>query len=62
MNCEHCRCKCGGIIAQYNSMKGFECEKCGREYFLINLKYDWIAINKQTGWMFPMLEKEDTKC
>lgn len=61
MNYEHCRCKCGGIIGQYSKAKGFNCERCNKEYQLSDLNFDWIALNEKTGWLFPMLKKEDAK-
>ena len=62
MNYEHCRCECGGIIGQYSKAKGFTCERCNKEYQLSELNFDWVASNEKTGWLFPMLNKEDTKC
>ena len=49
MNYEHCRCKCGGIIGQYSKVKGFNCERCNKEYQLSDLNFDWIASNEKTG-------------
>jgi hypothetical protein len=62
MDYKHCRCGCGGIIGQYSKTSGFICEKCNKKYQLSELKFDWIASNEKTGWLFPMLKKEDAKC
>lgn len=62
MDYKHCRCECGGIIGQYSKAKGFNCERCNKEYQLSELNFDWIALNEKTGWLFPMLKKEDAKC
>lgn len=61
MDYKHCRCGCGGIIGQYSKTSGFICEKCNKKYQLSELKFDWIASNEKTGWLFPMLKKEDAK-
>jgi hypothetical protein len=61
MDYKYCRCGCGGIIGQYSKAKGFTCERCNKEYQLSELKFDWIASNEKTGWLFPMLKKEDAK-
>lgn len=58
---KHCSCGCGGIIGQYSKASGFSCERCNKEYQLSELNFDWIALNEKTGWLFPMLKKEDTK-
>ena len=58
MDYKHCRCGCGGIIGQYSKTKGFTCEKCNKEYQLLELNFDQIALNEKTGWLFPMLKKE----
>lgn len=57
MDYKHCRCKCGGIIGQYNKVRGFTCEKCDKEYQLSELKFDRLILNEKTGWIFPMLKK-----
>lgn len=57
MDYKHCRCGCGGIIGQYSKTSGFICEKCNKEYQLSELKYDWIALDEKTGWLFPILKK-----
>ncbi len=62
MDYKHCRCGCGGIIGRYSKVKGFTCERCNKEYQLSELNFDWIALNEKTGWLFPMLNKEGTKC
>lgn len=56
---KHCICKCGGIIGQYSKVEGFTCKKCDKEYQLSELKFDWIALNEKTGWMFPMQRKKE---
>lgn len=53
----HCRCKCGGIIGMKNKKIGYECERCHKNYNK-SLKYDWLALNSKTNWIFPMIRKE----
>ncbi len=57
MDYKHVLCKCGGIIGMWDSRKGFVCEKCGKDYSLWKLDFDWLALNDKTGWQFPMKKK-----
>ena len=40
-----------------NKKVGYECERCHKNYNK-SLKYDWLALNSKTGWIFPMIRKE----
>lgn len=54
---EHVKCECGGIIGAYDR-ENFTCEKCGKEFKLYQLDYDYLKINDKTGWIFPVSNKE----
>lgn len=47
-------CECGGIIYSLNGGQSYRCEKCEKEYKFYDLKYDFLTMNKMTGWIFPM--------
>lgn len=51
---EHLKCDCGGIIGAYNRDDYFTCEKCGKVFKGWQLDHDYLAVNAETGWMFPM--------
>lgn len=51
-------CKCGGIIGMYDG-KIFACERCGTEFQLHKINYDVLFPNNKTGWIFPMIEKNN---
>lgn len=57
---EYVKCGCGGIIAMYNrSLEVCICEKCGKEFKLYKLPYDYLKINDKTGWIFPVTMRRD---
>lgn len=59
---EHCKCSCGGIIGMTaRDLYGgfFRCDKCGKTYAAWKLKYDFVATNSKTGWIFPMKRRDD---
>lgn len=60
-NYEHVRCRCGGIIGCRTRDDIYRCDRCSKTYVLCKLKYDYIAINDKTGWIFPMKKKEELK-
>ena len=55
---KHIRCQCGGIIGMYNR-ETFNCEQCDNEYKIYKLNYDACLTNDKTGWIFPVIYKED---
>lgn len=57
-NYKHLECQCGGVIGMYDN-RGFSCEKCGKEYSIRKLEYDTCLINNKTGWIFPVVWKEN---
>ena len=54
---KHIRCRCGGIIGMYYR-DTFNCERCGEEYKIYKLDYDYCLTNDKTGWIFPVKHKE----
>ena len=53
---QHLRCDCGGIVGQYDISRGFECEKCHKDYN--GYPFDYLMRNQMTGWIFPMIKKD----
>lgn len=51
---EHLKCDCGGIIGAHDRDDYFTCEKCDKVFKAYQLDYDCLAVNAETGWMFPM--------
>lgn len=60
---------CGGTIGIYDrlicKLLNVEyycnkpiCGRCGKEFNLYQLAYDYIEINDKTGWAFPVISKE----
>ena len=59
-NFEHLTCdKCGGIIGSYDRGNVCTCERCGKEFPFHKLTYDELFLNTMTGWVFPMIRKEE---
>lgn len=59
---EHVRCDCGGIIAVGRNVFDRDecsCDRCGKIFNIYELKYDRLKINKMTGCIFPVLNRED---
>lgn len=56
---EHCKCSCGGIIGCRTRDDIYRCDRCSKTYVLWKLKYDYLAINDKTGWIFPMKRRDD---
>ena len=55
---KHIYCdKCGGVIGMFNKL-AFTCDKCGKEFALNKIDYNHLEINKMTGWIFPVINKE----
>lgn len=54
IRCDSCR----GVIGKYDQ-KTFTCEQCGKEFSLHYLSYDRLMINDKTGWIFPVIDRED---
>lgn len=53
---EFLRCGCGGIIGMYNRfLEACICDKCGKEFKLHEVPYDYLKINDKTGWIFPVI-------
>ena len=58
-NYEHIKCdQCGGIIGEYDRER-FSCDRCGKEFKLYELNYHRLLINDKTGWVFPVVDKEN---
>lgn len=62
--------KCGGTIGIYDrlichnlSVKYFDnvpiCNCCGKYFHLYQLSYDLLYLNDKTGWLFPVIYKEN---
>lgn len=58
-NYEHVRCdECGGIIGVYDGEHCI-CAKCGKEFAFYKLTYDRLLTNKYTGWVFPVIDRNE---
>ena len=57
---EHLRCDCGGHIGMFDR-NNFTCSMCNKRFALHRLNYDRLMINDQTGWIFPVKNKEENK-
>ena len=55
---KHLFCDCGGIIRAKDYYTGV-CDDCGKEIDLSPLDYQRILYNEKTGWMFPVVDRED---
>ena len=55
---EYLKCSCGGIIGM-RDRETFRCGNCDKEFSLYTLNYDYLGINNETGWIFPMKSKKD---
>lgn len=57
----HINCSCGGTL--YDKSGGrdphFTCMRCGKTYPKWKLEYDQIGVNPMTGWIFPMVKREE---
>lgn len=55
MNYKFIKCTCGGTIGAYDR-ENFTCERCGEQFDIYRIEYDYLKINDKTGWMFPVKE------
>lgn len=55
---KHVFCDCGGAIRLKNYYTGV-CDDCGKEIDLSPLDYQRILYNEKTGWMYPVVDRED---
>jgi hypothetical protein len=61
LKCDECggtigiydRLVCHYLKVEYSSSK-LICDRCGKEFNLYELEYDYIEANTQTGWLFPV--------
>lgn len=62
---------CGGTIGIYDRLTcyylGVEysssnpiCDRCGKEFKLYGLPYDYLYANDKTSWIFPVVKRKDT--
>ena len=55
----HMKCGCGGIVGM-RDRKHFKCDRCGKNHDVMDINsYDHFEVNNQTGWIFPVVRKED---
>ena len=61
VNYEHLRCdECGGSIGMYNRFtEQYTCGLCNKHFDIFKLEYDTLMINDVTGWIFPVVYKEE---
>lgn len=55
---KHLFCDCGGVIRAKDYYTGI-CDQCGKESNLTSLNYKHLLINDKTGWMYPVVDRED---
>lgn len=70
LNYETLKCdNCGGTIGIYDLLTRYRlgvdryscnpiCDRCGKEFKLYELSYDYLELNDKTGWIFPVIHKE----
>lgn len=57
---KHVRCDiCGGVIGMYDRTR-YTCDKCGKEFKLYEIEYDRLMVNSLTGWIFPVINLENS--
>ena len=50
---------CGGVIGIYDRTC-YTCDKYGKEFKLYEIEYDRLMMNSLTGWIFPVINLENS--
>lgn len=57
----HTKCECGGIVGMKDG-NHFKCDSCGKNYDVLDVdSYDHFEINDKTGWIFPVVRREENE-
>lgn len=49
---------CHGLRVEYSNSTPI-CDRCGKEFNLYELPYDYLEINDKTGWIFPVKKRTE---